>query len=65
MHCTCFLVYVVQYRGGTNPRGTLSTLQESQISGMSNDMPIFSYDFFAPIGEFGQVRTSFLLVLLY
>ena len=47
------------YHGGTNPEGVLSTLQESQATGMWNDLPVKSYDFQAPLGEFGQVRPHF------
>lgn len=47
------------YHGGTNPEGTLSTLQESQATGYWNDLPVKSYDFQAPLGEFGQVRDHY------
>lgn len=47
------------YHGGTNPDGKLSTLHESQATGMWNDLPTKSYDFQAPLGEFGQVRPHF------
>jgi beta-galactosidase len=47
------------FQGGENPDGKLSTLQESQVSGYPNDLPIKSYDFQAPLGEFGQERASF------
>ncbi len=46
------------FHGGENPDGKLSTLQESQQTGYPNDLPIKSYDFQAPIGEFGQERES-------
>jgi hypothetical protein len=46
------------FHGGENPDGKLSTLQESQATGYPNDLPIKSYDFQAPIGEFGQERAS-------
>lgn len=46
------------FQGGENPDGKLSTLQESQATGYPNDVPIKSYDFQAPLGEFGQERTS-------
>jgi hypothetical protein len=46
------------FQGGENPDGKLSTLQESQKSGYPNDVPIKSYDFQAPLGEFGQERAS-------
>lgn len=44
------------YHGGSNPAGKYSTLQESQVTGYPNDLPVLSYDFQAPIGEFGQLR---------
>jgi beta-galactosidase len=44
------------FHGGTNPDGKLTTLQESQATGYPNDVPAKSYDFQAPLGEFGQVR---------
>jgi beta-galactosidase len=46
------------FHGGENPDGKLSTLQESQETGYPNDLPIKSYDFQAPIGEYGQERES-------
>jgi beta-galactosidase len=47
------------FQGGENPEGKLSTLQESQVTGYPNDLPIKSYDFQAPLGEFGQERESY------
>jgi beta-galactosidase len=47
------------YHGGRNPAGKLSTLQESQATGYPNDLPVITYDFQAPLGEFGQVRPSY------
>ncbi|HVT91074.1 MAG TPA: beta-galactosidase [Tepidisphaeraceae bacterium] len=47
------------YHGGTNPDGQLSTMQESQESNYPNDMPVKTYDFQAPLGEFGQVRPHY------
>ena len=49
--------YMLQ--GGENPDGKQSTLQESQATGYPNDVPVKSYDFQAPLGEFGQERASF------
>ncbi len=45
------------FHGGRNPEGT-TTLQESQRTGYPTDVPVKSYDFQAPIGEFGQERPS-------
>ncbi len=47
------------YHGGQNPEGKLSTLQESTATGYPNDLPVKSYDFNAPIGEFGQLNPQF------
>jgi beta-galactosidase len=47
------------FQGGENPEGKLSTLQESQATGYPNDVPVKSYDFQAPLGEFGDERDSF------
>lgn len=46
------------FQGGENPDGKLSTLEESQSTNYPNDLPIKSYDFQAPLGEFGQERAS-------
>ncbi|MFV0344005.1 MAG: beta-galactosidase [Anaerocolumna sp.] len=46
------------YHGGTNPKGKLTTLQESRETGYPNDLPVFSYDFNAPIREFGQMSQT-------
>ncbi len=43
------------YHGGTNPKGKLTTLHESRETGYPNDLPVFSYDFSAPIREYGQM----------
>lgn len=55
------------FQGGENPDGKRTTLQESQASGYPNDVPLKSYDFQAPLGEFGEERASFrkLKVLQY
>jgi hypothetical protein len=47
------------FQGGRNPQGKLTTLQESQRTGYPTDVPVKSYDFQAPLGEFGQERASF------
>ena len=47
------------YHGGTNPKGKLSTLQESKATGMYNDLPELSYDFHAPLTEYGQMSDTF------
>ncbi|GAA2422971.1 beta-galactosidase [Streptomyces coeruleofuscus] len=47
------------FHGGTNPPGELTSLQESHATGYPNDLPVLSYDFQAPLGEYGQVRPSY------
>ncbi len=47
------------YHGGTNPKGKLSTLQESKETGYPNDLPILSYDFNAPLREYGQMEDTY------
>jgi hypothetical protein len=47
------------FHGGSNKFGKLSTLQESKATNYPNDYPIISYDFQAPIGEFGILKPSF------
>lgn len=47
------------FQGGENPDGKLTTLQESQATGYPTDVPVKSYDFQAPLSEFGLERASF------
>jgi hypothetical protein len=49
------------YHGGTNPDGQLSYLNEAQSTKQTNynDLPVKTYDFQAPLGEFGQVRPHY------
>ncbi|MEV4582461.1 beta-galactosidase [Nonomuraea jabiensis] len=44
------------YAGGTQRVGPHGTEQESHATGYPNDVPSLSYDFYAPIGEHGQIR---------
>lgn len=53
------LLGTYMFQGGENPDGRLTTLQESQTTGYPNDVPLKSYDFQAPLGEFGEERASF------
>lgn len=46
------------FHGGRNPDADGITLQESQRTGYPTDVPVKSYDFQAPLGEFGQERAS-------
>ncbi|MCX4764961.1 beta-galactosidase [Streptomyces sp. NBC_01275] len=47
------------FHGGTNPTGELTTLQESHATAYPNDLPVLTYDFQAPLGEYGQYRPSY------
>ena len=47
------------YHGGQNPQGKLTNLNETQATGYWNDLPVRTYDFQAPIGEFGQEREHY------
>ncbi len=57
------LVYYM-YHGGTNPKGILTTLEENKASGSINDLPIISYDFRAPLRQYGQITDTFKEVKL-
>ena len=52
------------FQGGRNPDGKLTTLQESQRTGYPTDVPVKSYDFQAPLSEFGEERESFRRIKL-
>lgn len=52
------------YHGGTNPKGKLTSLQESRETGYPNDLPECSYDFNAPLREFGQMEDTYRRVRL-
>lgn len=47
------------YHGGTNPEGKLTTLEENKETGDPNDLPRLSYDFNAPIKEYGQINEAY------
>lgn len=51
------------YHGGTNPVG-LTYLNENQrtVATNYNDMPVLTYDFQAPLGEFGQRNPHYYLL---
>lgn len=55
----CNLLGYYMYHGGTNPEGKRTTLQESKETGYPNDLPVKSYDFNAPIREYGQLSDSY------
>lgn len=47
------------YHGGTNPKGKFSTLEESKETGYPNNVSVLSYDFRAPIRQFGQISDTY------
>jgi Glycosyl hydrolases family 35 len=47
------------FSGGTNPYGDKTSLEENRKTGYPNTYPRFSYDFHAPIGEWGQLKPSY------
>ena len=56
------LVGYYMYHGGTNKIGELSTFNETKVTGYPNDYPILSYDFQAPLSEYGEVREQYGLL---
>ena len=52
------------YHGGTNPEGKLAYLNETQrcIVTNYNDLPVMTYDFQAPLGEFGQTNPHYYML---
>ena len=51
------------FHGGTH-QIRRTTMQESRATGYPNDYPILSYDFQAPLSEYGEVRDSYRLLNL-
>lgn len=51
------------YHGGTNPEG-ITTLNETQrtLGTANNDLPVKTYDFQAPLGEFGQTYPQYYML---
>ncbi len=58
------LIGYYMYHGGTNKIGKLSTFNESRATGYPNDYPILSYDFQAPLSEYGEIRPHYRLLNL-
>ena len=56
------LVGYYMYKGGTHKLGRLSTLNESKATGYPNDYSVLSYDFQAPISEYGEIREHYRLL---
>lgn len=61
----CNLLGYYMYHGGTNPKGKLSTLQESRETGYPNDYTVLNYDFRAPIREYGQMSDTLKEIKLF
>lgn len=55
----CAGIGYYMYHGGENPEGRLTTLHKSNEIGDVFDTPIKSYDFQAPIGQYGQIRPHY------
>lgn len=47
------------YHGGRNPDGELGLYNETRDTFYPNDCPVISYDFQAPIGEYGFIKPSY------
>lgn len=47
------------FHGGSNPDGKRTSLQESAAVDHVYDLPVVSYDFQAPLGEFGELRAAY------
>lgn len=62
--CGNNLVGYYMYHGGTNKIGRLSPLNETYDGKWAKDCPVLSYDFQAPLSEYGEVRTSYSLLNL-
>ena len=52
------------YHGGTNPDGKLTYLNETQrtVATNYNDLPVKTYDFQAPLNEFGQRNPHYYML---
>lgn len=52
------------YHGGTNPEGKLGYLNEKQATPATNwnDLPVKTYDFQAPLNEFGQKNPHYYML---
>ncbi|MEV7870770.1 beta-galactosidase [Streptomyces sp. NPDC088124] len=62
--CGSALQGYYMYQGGSHVMDAATTMQESLDTGYTNDLPIVSYDFQAPLGEYGQVRPVYELLRL-
>ncbi|MFM8717660.1 MAG: beta-galactosidase [Spartobacteria bacterium] len=55
----CAGIGYYMYHGGENPEGRLTSLHKSNEIGDVFDTPVRSYDFQAPIGQYGQIRPHY------
>lgn len=53
------------FQGGENPDGKIGPLNESKSTGYPTDVPVKSYDFQAPLSEFGRERPSYRELKLF
>ncbi len=53
------LIGYYMYHGGTNKVGKYSSFNESRATGYPNDYPVLSYDFQAPLSEYGETRGQY------
>lgn len=56
------LIGYYMYKGGTNKIGSHYTFNESRATGYANDYSILSYDFQAPVSEYGEIREQYRLI---
>ena len=58
------LIGYYMYHGGSNPEGVSGSLNEWQTSlgTANNDLPAVTYDFQAPLGEFGQAYPHYYML---
>lgn len=61
----CSLLGYYMYSGGANPYGKYSTLQEFTNTGSHCDLLESSYDFFAPVGEYGKINDTYRELKLF
>lgn len=59
--CGNNLIGYYMYHGGTNKTGRTS-FNESKATGYPNDYPVLSYDFQAPLSEYGEIRGHYRLL---
>ena len=58
------LIGYYMYHGGINKIGMHSTFNETRTTGYPNDYPIISYDFQAPLSQYGEIREHYRLLNL-